>query len=118
MENFKNDKPCVRLHKAIKANICEPKEKELESFTIERKLRASPSDEGDSQVGIILFVGIGTANGLSKKEIINYLDIKANEYAFKLKKYNEKMKKSSDKNRYQIKTNLVQNYLKLNYKYL
>lgn len=76
---------------ATKKNVCEPREDEV--FNVERMIRASGDLEGDSQVGILLFIGIARDFNVNASEIIDFLGIEKEQYTYKLNKYSERVVK-------------------------
>jgi hypothetical protein len=80
----------ILLSVATRKNICEPRPDEVEDYTVEKLIRASGDLEGDSQIGTQLFIGIARDFSVPSSEIIDFLGIEKEEYAFKLAKYNEK----------------------------
>lgn len=92
------------LLEATKKNICKPRETEIQEYTVDKLIRASGELEGDSQVGMILFIGVARDFGISTVEIIDFLGIEKEEYIYKLQKYQGKSLKFN-----KISTNL-QNY--------
>lgn len=102
-----------QIQEAVKKNICAPGEDELEDFTISRSIRASTKREGDSQLGIVLFVGICASYGYSYSDISSIGSLEFEEYRFKLSKYRRKSR-SNDK-RFVNKIRLIRNYLRIKY---
>lgn len=99
------------LKQAILVNTCRPKEKEREKITVDRIIQTSPSQEGDTQLGLILFIGMASKLGFKKSEIMDYLSIEFDEeYNYKLGKF-EEMLNSKDHKRFKVKVDLVVNYL-------
>lgn len=112
-------KELAELETVIRANICKPRPEETHKFTIERKLRASPSMEGDSQIGITLFVGVANDMGFAAKDIMRYLSVEEDIFRFRLKKYEKSMEKTLMKPigkltrpRFQNKVSLIKNHYK------
>lgn len=101
------------VEQAVLANTCRPKASELKKITIIRKIQTSPSLEGDSQLGMILFVGVARAFfGLSQKQIMDHLSIEGgNEYEYKLGKF-EELKLTSK--RFFNKVCLAYNHIRFN----
>lgn len=102
-----------QVEEAILKNICPPKEDELGEFTISRFIRASAKAEGDSQLGIVLFIGICSEYNYSYGDISSLASLEFEEYRFKLSKY--KRKSRSNDTRFLNKIKLIKNYLRLKY---
>jgi hypothetical protein len=102
-----------QIQEAIRKNICAPDEKENEDFTISRLIRASIKREGDSQLGLVLFVGISDEHGYKYHDIESIASLQRDEYKFKLSKYRRKSR--SNDTRFLNKIKLIQNYLRLKY---
>lgn len=101
------------IMEAVKKNVCAPGEEEMEDYTISRCVRASTKNEGDSQVGIVLFVGIATDYNYTYSDISTIASLEFEEYRFKLSKY--KRKSRSNDTRFRNKIKLIKNYLRLKY---
>ena len=101
-----------RIKEAVSKNVSSPRKGE--KFKVTRILRASAILEEDSQVGIVLFVGVSDEKGFNETQICDYLCIEKEEYAYKLKKYNQKKKLNK---RFQNKIKLIKNYLNHKYNY-
>lgn len=102
-----------QIQEAIMKNICAPGEDEKEEYTISRFIRASTKREGDSQLGIVLFIGICTHYGYLFSDIASMASIEREEFVFKLNKYRRKAR-SNDK-RFVNKIKLIKNYLSIVY---
>lgn len=102
-----------QIMEAIKKNVCAPGENELEEFTISRAIRVSTKMEGDSQLGLLLFVGTCALYGYNYPDVSAIASLEFAEYHFKRNKFNRKLK-SNDK-RFLNKVKLIGNYLKLVY---
>lgn len=102
-----------QLQEAILKNICAPSSNEMEEFTISRFIRASGKMEGDSQLGILLFIGLADRYDYPYAEIANMATVEYEEYRFKLSKYKRKCK--SNDSRFLNKKKLIENYLRLKY---
>jgi len=96
------------LLEAVQKNCFLPSPKEQQKFTVSRILRTSPKLEGDSEIGIILYIGIGKQLGLTPSEIQNYLCIDRKEYLYKYNQFNILKNKARTMN----KIKLITNYLK------
>jgi hypothetical protein len=103
----------LKIQEAISKNVCPPDENEEQNFSIPKSLRASISREGDSQLAILLFVGIATDYGYSPADIKIFLNIRSEEFKYKLSKY--KRKSRSNDVRFINKILLVKNYLRFKY---
>ena len=116
-----------RLSAAILANTSRPTADEEENIQVQKKIMTSLKLEGDSKMGMILFVGI--AQGQCKpSEIMDFLGIEfAEEYAHKRNEFDRYMNLPDVKlgerkltkepimgNRTRNKVKLINNYLKLN----
>jgi hypothetical protein len=113
LEEFMKRPTMFQIQEAIKKNVCPPDESEVGDFTISRSIRASIKRESDSQLGIILFVGVSHDYGYSFGDISSIASLERKEYLFKLSKYKRKCK-SNDK-RFINKVRLVKNYLRIKY---
>lgn len=99
------------LENSIQNNICRPKPHEEEKLAPTKRIRASGFMEGDSQIGLTLFVGIGTENWLYTKEVLTeFISITPEEYDYKLKKYRGHMEDKHPK--YVAKTKLILNSMR------
>ena len=97
-----------RLYVAIRKNLARPTSEEKAEIKVDRKLAASPSLEGDTQVGMVLFIGIADSLLLDKDLVKDFLSIEfEDEYKNKLNRYNSKAKKNE---RFQNKIKLVLNH--------
>ena len=115
--NKRDDKNLYALHVAVEKNTCRPKQKEAKEITVKRKILASPSMEGDSQIGMILFVGVAHEMGYNKLAIKNYLSIEFDgEFDYKLRKYKAKLDDAKDDkvSRFRNKVILIKNHLRFN----
>lgn len=102
-----------RLENAVRANICEPTPEEKKKLSDHRRIRASGSLEGDSQIGSVLFVGIASLDfGMDREEIRSYLSLNPKEYAFKQTKFVSKLEEQNTK--YLAKIKLIKKHLMLN----
>lgn len=100
------------LGEAINKNVCKPRPAELGAFTHDRWHRASPTLEGDSQIGTLLYIGVGTDLGFSKEEILDFLSIEREEFEYKLRKYEGSLS-LSDGGRLGVKVRLIKNFILL-----
>lgn len=96
------------IEEAISKNVCKPTKKEELEFSIDRRFRASPSAEGDSQMGIILFCGIAKDSGFTKDDILLFASIQPSVYSFKIEKYNRLLRQSK---RFVNKVKLIKTYI-------
>lgn len=96
------------LLEAVQKNCFLPTPKEKERFTVSRILRTSPKLEGDSEMGLILYIGIGKIMGMTPTEIQSFLCIDRKEYVFKQNTFRTIKK---DK-RVATKIRLITNYLR------
>lgn len=98
------------LELAILKNTSRPRPEELKKITIHRKIQCSPNLEGDSQVGMILFVGLATMLGKRIKDIMSHVSIEFDkEFNYKLAKFYKLM---GTNQRFANKVLLVQNYIR------
>lgn len=97
------------IREAVVKNTCRPLPVEREAYD-PRSIRVSTLREGDSQIGIMLFVGVATRLGFTSEEIVMSEGIEHKEVAYKYQKYTDKI--ATDK-RFANKSKLVFNYLKL-----
>jgi hypothetical protein len=102
-----------QIQEAIRKNICAPDEAESDDFTVSRIIRASTKREGDSQLGVVLFVGLADELGYKYHDIESIASLQRDEYKFKLSKFRRKSK--SNDTRFLNKIKLVKNYLRLKY---
>lgn len=102
-----------QIQEAVKKNICAPGEEELEDFTVSKYIRASVKREGDSQLGLVLFVGICTELNYTYYDIAQIASLEYEQYRFKLSKYRRKSRSNDD--RFKNKVRLIKNYLRLKY---
>jgi hypothetical protein len=83
-----NERFFYLLKEAVLKNTVRPRPEEEAKMTISRLIRCSPEIEGDSQLGLVLFIGMAhTIYGISDSEIMDHLGIEQEEYKFKLKKF-------------------------------
>jgi hypothetical protein len=99
-----------QLYEAVRKNVSEPEPSELDKLTVSKRLRASASREGDSEMGILLFIGVADQFGIPVDDIMNELSIELEEYKFKSKRFQIQIKKDR---RLQNKVLLIYNYLRL-----
>jgi hypothetical protein len=98
---------------AVRKNICAPGDDECDDYTVSRTIRASTKREGDSQLGLLLFIGVAAEYGYGYSDISSAASIEYEEYRYKLSKFRRKSR-SNDK-RFLNKVKLVKNYLRLKY---
>lgn len=96
------------LLEAVQKNCFLPTPKEKEKFTVSRILRTSPKLEGDSEMGLILYIGIGKLVGMTPTEIQSFLCIDRKEYMFK----HNTFRTIKREKRVATKVNLIMNYLR------
>lgn len=101
------------IQEAISKNICLPDHDEQNDPTMPRILQASPKREGDSQLGLILFIGVSNEYGYTFGDIVSIIPLEREEYNYKLGKYKRKAKHGED--RFINKIKLVRAYLKFRY---
>lgn len=94
------------LEEAVLKNTCPPREGE--KFTQSKKLRVSGDLEGDSQLGVMLFVGVSATFSVPRADSADYLGIEPEEYDYKIKKYNSEIINNS---RLINKSKLLLNYI-------
>jgi hypothetical protein len=102
-----------QIKEAIFKNVCSPDRDEDQDFTVSRSMRASSKREGDSQLRLVLFVGLSHQHGFAYHDISSIASLQREEYLYKLSKYKRKSR-SNDK-RFLNKIKLVNNYLRLTY---
>jgi hypothetical protein len=95
---------------AIIKNVCAPDEDEIENFTVERSIRSSKKYEGDSQLRVLLFIGICSEYGYAYRDISAWVSLEKQEYIYKLNKYKQRLKGKDD--RLLRKRKLITNYLR------
>lgn len=95
------------LEEAILKNTCPPRETEV--FNQSKKLRVSGELEGDSQLGVLLFVGISAEFSIPRTEATDYIGIEIEEYDYKANKFKAELLVGS---RLSYKTSLINNYIK------
>lgn len=102
-----------KLENAVRANIYPPTAEEEAKLSDHRRIRASGSMEGNSQIGTILFVGIASLDfGMDRDDIKAYLSIDEKEYSHKQGKFMSKLSKKNRK--YVAKVKLIKKHLYLN----
>jgi hypothetical protein len=103
----------LHIQEAISKNICAPDEFEEQDLTIIKSIRSSVSREGDSQLGLMLCIGLLSDFGYEPYDVMIFLNLKREEFKYKLSKYKRKSK--SNDRRFLNKVRLIKNYLKLKY---
>ena len=117
-----------RLNAAVLANTSRPTPDEEEDIKVHKKIMTSLKLEGDSKMGMILFVGIAKEYGISTSRIMDYLGIEfGNEFIHKSSEFNRYMSLPDIQlgerkltkipimgNRTKNKVKLINNYLKIN----
>ena len=98
------------LEEAIMKNVGRPREDEASDYTVEKRLRASKAVEGNSQIGLILFVGLSKHFGVSKKAATIHIGLDPEGYDNKLSEYKKNM---DSKPRFFFKDKLVKNYINI-----
>jgi hypothetical protein len=103
-----------RIREAVLKNTCRPLPKEKELSDIKR-LRVSALREGDSQMGVLLFVGIANELKIDIEQISSCEGIEHEEVRFKISKFKTKLAVVGEDrdNRFHYKVQLIRNYLKL-----
>jgi hypothetical protein len=96
------------LEEAIIKNTCPPREGE--KFTQSKKLRVSGELEGDSQLGVLLFVGVAAKYGVPRPEVTEYIGIEVDEHDYKINKFS--IEHVAGNTRLINKTKLIFNYIK------
>jgi hypothetical protein len=96
------------LEEAITKNTCPPREGEV--FTQSKKLRVSGELEGDSQLGVLLFVGVSAKYGVPRAETVDFLGVEVDEYDYKINKFS--IEHVAGNQRLINKTKLIFNYIK------
>lgn len=96
------------LEEAITKNTCPPRANEL--FNQSKKLRVSGELEGDSQLGVLLFVGICGMYGIPRAEATDYIGIEVEEHDYKANKFGAE--RDSGNSRLINKIILINNYIK------
>jgi hypothetical protein len=97
------------LEEAILKNTCPPRPGE--KFTQSKKLRVSGEVEGDSQLGMILFVGVANYFNITRADTTEFIGIEPEEYDYKLRKFHDGT--DTEETRMTFKFKLVSNYVKL-----
>ena len=117
-----NIKYLKKLERAVLANTHRPKEDELKDIKVHKKIMTSLKLEGDSKMGMILFVGVANCADIPTGEIIDYLGLEfPEEFNHKLDDYHRYMTKPGEPigpnniitNRTVNKTKIINNYLNL-----
>lgn len=99
------------LLEAVLKNTIRPTEKEMSKIRVEKKILTSPKMEGDSKIGMILFCGIATLQGLSEEGIMDFLCIEGKpELDYKIEEFSRLMR---DDHGFGVKIKLINNYLNL-----
>ena len=113
----------VRLERAVLANTHRPKEDEMKKIEVHKKIMTSLKLEGDSKMGMILFIGIAVRDHIPPNEIIDYLGIEfPEEFMHKLQEFDRYIMAPDEPigpigqlgNRTKNKIKLIDNYLNLN----
>jgi len=98
-----------KLREAVMKNTCRPTQEELAKLTIDKPLRTSRSWEEDSEMGMILFIGIATEMGADSGEIETAISVDAKEVDYKRGVYTKLLKRV----RFTNKVVLIKNYMRL-----
>lgn len=118
-----NIKYLRRLELAVLANTHRPKPEEMKEIKVHKKIMTSLKLEGDSKMGMILFVGIADVEMVPRNEIMDYLGLEfTGEFNHKLEEFDRYAKmpeipigdKGKMGNRTINKIKLINNHLKLN----
>lgn len=75
------------LYRAVTANTLRPRPEEVDALMTSKMIRCSPELEGDSQIGMTLFIGISKMYGVSEKDIADFLGIEMDELQYKASKF-------------------------------
>ena len=107
------------IHQAVSKNVCAPKV--TEKFSVSKQMRSSGDLEGDSQIALMLFVGVAKKSLIKKRDTIDFLGIEEEEYDFKLDKFFDSLILSENANnildkRFFNKLTLILNYIRLHSK--
>jgi hypothetical protein len=107
----------ARLERAVVVNTSRPDAAEMKKIKVRKKILTSLKLEGDSKLGMILFVGVAESMGMNKDHVIDFLGLEfAGEYDHKLNEFS-KYKTHEDEDirkRFANKIKLINNYLILN----
>ena len=106
----------IKLERAVLANTHRPDEAEMEEIKVHKKIMTSLKLEGDSKMGMILFVGIAKSLGASRDEIIDHIGLEfIEEYNHKFSEFNRYLahKNHHTRIRFENKIKLINNYLTL-----
>lgn len=99
-----------QIREACIKNLCPPQN---ETFKISRSIQVSAKYEGDSQLGLMIFIGVATEHGYSYSEIAMAEHVNYDEYVYKRSKYKRKLR--TKEKRFGVKVKLIKNYLRLRY---
>lgn len=77
------------LKKAVLANTCRPTPKEDAELTTDKAIRTSPSWEGDSEIGVLLYVGLAAEMGFQLGDITTALSVEHEEAKYKINRFKE-----------------------------
>jgi hypothetical protein len=99
-----------QIREAITKNVCDSGD---EQYKVVKDMRANSKLEGDSQLKMVLFVGLATSHGYTQSDIMLLAHLQKKEYTYKLRKFRRKM--AGIDARFKIKIKLINNYL--NYRY-
>lgn len=97
-----------RIREAVLKNTCRPLPEESPAHD-PKSLRVSILREGDSQVGIILLIGVALELGFNHDQITTYEGVEKKEIMNKLELYNHKVETNE---RFRVKRKLILNYLR------
>ena len=103
-----------KLREAVLKNTCRPTDEEAKELA-DKSLRTSRYWEGDSEMGLILFIGIASNYGYSSTEIEMVISVDFEQVQFKRSVYDRAMNSSVatlSALRMRNKTKLIKNYLR------
>lgn len=99
-----------QIREAITKNVCDCGD---EMYTIVKDMRANSKLEGDSQLKMVLFVGLAHSYGYTQTDIMLLAHLQKKEFTYKLRKFRRKM--AGIDARFKTKIKLINNYLKYRY---
>ena len=103
----------MKLREAVIKNTCKPTEEEEKELAPFKSLRTSRRWEGDSEMGLILFIGIANDYGIADFEISSMISVDQDQIDWKKNLYKEVCASTTLSGlRMRNKTTLVKNYLR------
>lgn len=100
-----------KLKEAVTINTCKPSPAELKGLTFIKPLRTSRYWEGDSDTGLVLFIGLAVQYGFTAPEIELEVGAEGAEVSYKNDLFKTRVKEKHP--RFLNKIKLIQNYMRL-----